>query len=119
MALVVPVTLDLTGDRSVMLITWDLTTADHTGHPVAWFDWADRSIAFIGSTWSTAVAALEGSNDGTNWVPITDVQGTAITKTGSNGIEAAVELTRFVRPRLSTVGTLAVVQAQLIMRKGY
>jgi hypothetical protein len=114
-----PTTLDLTGDRSVMLITWNLTQLDHTGDPVAWYDWADRSITFIGATWSTAVAALEGSNDNTNWVAICDVQGAPITKTGSNGIETAVELTRFVRPRLSTVGTGSVVAAQLIMRKGY
>ncbi len=114
----VPTTLDLTGDRGVVMVTWPLTTADATGDPVAWYDWADRSITFIGATWGGAVAALEGSNDGTNWVPITDVQGTAITK-NVNGIEAAVELTRFVRAKLTTGGTSAVVSAQLIMRKGY
>lgn len=109
-------TTDLNGDRSVMMVTWTLTSADATGDSVAWCDWADRSVTFTG-TWGGATAALEGSNDGTNWVPITDVQGTAITKT-ANGIEAAVELTRFVRSKLTTAGSGATITAILLMRKG-
>ena len=111
-----PTTLDINGDRSVMMITYTLTTADHTGDAVAWCDWADRSVTFTG-TWGGATAALEGSNDGTVWVPISDVQGTAITRT-ANGIEAAVELTRFVRAKLTTPGSGATVTASIIMRKG-
>lgn len=110
-----PTTLDLNGDRSVMLMSWTLTTADHTGDAVAWSDWADRSVTFVG-TWGGAIAALEGSNDGTNFLPITDPQGTAITR-NVNGIEAATEITRFVRARLSTPGSGATVTAQLLMRR--
>jgi hypothetical protein len=112
-----PTTLDINGDRSVMMITYTLTTADHTGDAVAWCDWADRSVTFTSSAWGGATAALEGSNDGTTWVPLTDPQGTAITRT-ANGIEAAVELTRFVRAKLTTAGTGATVTASIIMRKG-
>lgn len=112
-----PTTTDLNGDRSVMMISWDLTTADHTGTAVAWCDWADRSVTFVGTNWGGSTVALEGSNDGTTWLPIADPQGTAITRT-ANGIEACLELTRFVRARLSTTGTAAVVNATLIMRKG-
>ena len=115
MATVTPTTTDLNGDRSVVLITWALTTANADGAPVSWTDWADRSITFVG-TWGGATAALEGSNDGTNWVPITDPQGTAITKT-ANGIEAATEITRFVRPNLTTPGTGATISATLLMRR--
>ncbi len=107
---------DINGDGSVMQVDWTLTTADHTGDAAAWSNWADRSVTFVG-TWGGATAALEGSNDGTNWVPISDPQGTAITR-NTNGIEACLELTRFVRARLSTVGTGATVVATLIMRKG-
>ncbi len=111
-----PTTLDLNGDRSVMLVTWPLTTADHTGDAVAWSDWADRSVTFTSAAWGGSTVALEGSNNGTDFVPITDPQGTAITRT-SNGIEAATEITRFVRARLTTVGSGAVVSAQLLMRR--
>jgi hypothetical protein len=109
--------LGKSADDSLVLVTWPLTTADHTGDGVAWGEWADRSITFVSAAWGGATAALEGSNDGTNWVPLADPQGTAITRT-SNGIEAVLELTRFVRARLTTPGTAAVVSAQLLMRKG-
>ena len=40
---------------------------------------------------------FQGSNDGTNWHPLNDVTGTHINLTAA-GIEAAVELPRYVRP---------------------
>lgn len=103
-------------DDDVVMVTWPLTTADPTGDAVAWAEWADRSVTFAG-TWGGATAALEGSNDGTNWIALADPQGTAITRT-ANGIEAVLELTRFVRAKLTTVGAGAVVSATLLMRKG-
>lgn len=108
------ITTDLNGDGSVTMAVWPLTTADHTGDALSWADWADRSVTFAG-TWGGATAALEGSNDGSTWIPLADPQGTAITKT-ANGIEAVLELTRFVRPRLSTVGAGATVSATILMR---
>jgi hypothetical protein len=107
-------TTDINGDGSIMMAVWPLTTADHTGDALSWADWADRSVTFTG-TWGGATAALEGSNNGTDWIALADPQGTAITKT-ANGIEAVLELTRFVRPRLSTVGSGAVVSATILMR---
>jgi hypothetical protein len=109
-------TTDLNGDQSVVLATWSLTSADHTGDALSWCDWADRSITFAG-TWGGATAGLEGSNDGSTWIALADPQGTAISKT-ANAIEAVLELTRFVRARLTTVGAGATVSATLLMRKG-
>jgi hypothetical protein len=109
-------TTDINGDGSVFMAVWTLTTADHTGDGISWCDWTDRSATFISAAWGGSTAALEGSNDNTNWVPITDPQGTAITRT-SNGIEAATEITRFVRARLTTPGTAATVTATLLMRR--
>jgi len=109
-------TTDLNGDDSVVMAVWALTTADHTGDALSWCDWADRSVTFTG-TWGGATAALEGSNDGSTWVALADPQGTAITRT-SNGIEAVLELTRYVRARLTTVGVGATVSATILMRKG-
>lgn len=107
-------TTDLNGDRSVVMAVWNLTTADHTGDALSWADWADRSVTFTG-TWGGATAGLEGSNDGTTWVPLADPQGGAISKS-ADAIEAILELTRFVRPRLTTVGTAAAVKATILMR---
>lgn len=118
MAIVAPVYTKLgkSDDDKLVLVTWDLTTADTTGEAVAWAEWADRSIAFTG-TWGGATAALEGSNDGSTWIALADPQGTAISKT-ANAIEAVLELTRFVRAKLTTAGAGATVSATLLMRKG-
>ncbi len=109
-----PTTTDINGDRSSMLITWTLTTADHTGDPVSWADWADRSVMMTG-TWGGATAVLEGANVAT-YLSITDPQGNAIS-TNADKLEACTEVTRFVRPRLSTVGSGATVVVTLLMRR--
>ena len=111
----VPSPLGAADDNKLVLVTWPLTTADATGDAVAWAEWADRSVTFTG-TWGGATAALEGSNDGTNWVPLADPQGGAISKS-ANAIEAVLELTRFVRAKLTTAGSGAVISATLLMRK--
>ena len=107
-------TTNINGDGSIVMAVWNLTTADPTGDALSWADWADRSVTFTG-TWGGATAALEGSNDGSTWIPLADPQGTAITRT-SNGIEAVLELTRYVRARLSTVGAGATIAATIMMR---
>jgi hypothetical protein len=120
----------ISGDDKVVMLNWILTTADHTGAAAEWCQYADRTITFVGThganiwgagtaagNWGGAVAALEGSNDGTVWQQLADVQGTAISTSAANKIETAVELTRFVRPRLTTAGTAAVVACTLVMRK--
>jgi hypothetical protein len=115
MATVTPTVTDISKDGTVIMITWALTSANADGAPAEWCSFADRTATFTG-TWGGATAALEGSNDGTNWLPLADVQGTAITAT-SNKIEMAVELTRFVRPNLTTAGSGAAVSATLLMRR--
>lgn len=103
-------------DDKVVLVTWALTTANADGGPIAWSEYADRSVMITASAWGGATCALEGSNDGTTWVALADPQGTAISK-NANAIEAVLELTRFVRPNLTTPGSGAVVTATLLMRK--
>ena len=110
-----PTITDIGGDGSVKLFTYALTTADHTGTGLEWAQWADRSVTFTG-TWGGSTAGLEGSNDGTTWIALADPQGSAISKT-ANGIEAVLELTRYVRPRLTVVGTGAAVTASILCRR--
>lgn len=104
----------LTGDFA--LITWDLTTTDHTGDAAEYPDYADRTVQFIATAAGSATAKLEGSLDGTNWVSLADPQGNEISKTAS-GIEAVLEAVRYVRPRLTTPGTAAVWKVILYVRK--
>jgi len=116
MAVVSPTVDDVTGNGDVFKFTWDLTTADHTGSPVKWATWADRSIMFTSAAWGASTAAIEGSNDGITYVGLADPQGTAISKT-TNAVEAVLELTHYMQPRLTTVGSGAAVRVTLICRR--
>lgn len=87
-----------------LMLTWTLLTAtpDGRGVDVSGFDkinWQAVTGAAGGAT-----LAFEGSNDGTNWYPLTKVGGTtAATLTASGGAEVN-EHPMFVRPNLTTVG---------------
>lgn len=116
MALVIPTTTDISGDGSVRKFTWTLTTADHTGAAVDWCQWADRSVLFQSVAWGAATAVVEGSNDGIVFVGLADPQGTPIAKT-ANGIEAVLELTQWVQPRLSVVGAGATIVVSMVLRR--
>jgi len=97
--------------------TWTLTTADHTGEAVELPMASDRTIQFTdtSSSWGSASASLDGSLDGVTYFILTDPQGNAITKT-DDALEAVLENVRYIRPRLSTVGTGASVKCVLMSR---
>lgn len=116
MAVVQPTVQDIEGDGSVQLITWNLTTADHTGAAINGSRWADRSVIFQSVAWGGATAAVEGSNDKSVFIALADPQGTAISKT-ANAIEAVLELTQWLQPRLTTVGTAAAVTVSIVARR--
>ena len=116
MALIKPTVTDCSGDGKVMLFTYDLTTADHTGYDIEWSKWADRSVTVTSAAYGGASASIEGSNDGTTYVILADPQGGAITK-NANAVETVLELTRFVRPRLTTVGSGAAVRVSILCRR--
>lgn len=94
---------------------WDLTTANHTGAILELPGAPDRSVQFAG-TWGSATIALEGSNDGTNFVTLTDPAGTDISATEGSPLFAVLANVRYLRPRLTSVGSGAAVTAVLVSR---
>jgi hypothetical protein len=111
-----PAITDLGPD--VKKFTWALTTADPTGGPIhpRFTDFADRTVYFLG-TWGGATAVWEGG-DGSTYLTLTDAQTVAISKT-ADGIETAIEVPEYSRPRLSVVGAGATVTATCIARRGF
>lgn len=99
---------------AIYCASWALTTAnaDGRGVPVAGFktfNWQAVATNVGGS-----VLAFEGSNDGTNWYPLTKVGGsTAATASASGGAETN-EHPLFVRPNLTTAGAAAVWTVTLV-----
>lgn len=56
----------------------------------------DRSIQITGTP-NSATAVIQGSNDGTNYVTLNDLQGNALSFTAT-GLKGIAELVRYIRP---------------------
>jgi len=85
---------------SCRVITWTGLLNGDDGEPVKLVFAPDRSIQFFGTFGTGGTIVLEGSNNGTNYVVLTDPQGNNISKT-AEGIEMVTELTLWVRPRVT------------------
>lgn len=117
MATVNPTVTPIAGSNGkAYKFTWVLTTADSTGAPVHanFVEYADRTVYFLG-TWGGATAAWQGG-DGATWLPLTDPQGNAISKT-ADGIETVTEMPESSRPALTAVGAGATITVTLIARR--
>lgn len=107
-----------TGDGSVVQFNWALNTANSDGAGIEMVEWADVCFSFTSSSWGGAVAAVEGSNDGTNWLPLSNAAGgTAASTSAANKLFTIIERPRYIRPNLTTPGAGAVVTAIATLRR--
>jgi len=72
---------------------------------------------YFSGTFGAATVAWQGG-DGTVWLPLTDPQGNAISKT-AEGIEVVTETPETSRPILTAVGAGAAIKVTLIARRSY
>jgi hypothetical protein len=98
------------------VISWTPLANGDSGSPLEMPGSSIRSVQFTGTFGAGGTIVFEGSNDGTNYVTLTDPQGNAISKT-SAGIEAILELTRYVRPRVSAGDGTTSLTATLLVRR--
>lgn len=98
------------------VITWASLANGDSGSAVEMPGSAVRSVQFTGTFGTGGTIVLEGSNDGTNYVTLTDPQGSAISKTAA-GLEAIEELTRYVRPRVTAGDGTTALNAYLVVKR--
>ena len=99
------------------IVKWlTLTTTNDEGEAFEMPSASDRSIHIIGTFGSGGTVHLQGSNDGTNWIALTDPQGNAITKTATF-VEMVTELTRYVRPFVSAGDGTTDLDAFLLVKR--
>lgn len=103
------------GDDS-HLISWSGLLNGDDGSPVEMPGSSDRSIQFVGTFGVGGTIQIEGSNDGTNYVVLTDPQGNNISKT-SAALEMVTELTRYIRPRVTAGDGTTSLAAYLLLKK--
>lgn len=96
-------------------VQWTLGQGD-VGLPSKTPTFSDRAVQFSGP-FGTASVTLEGTLNGTDYLPLTDPQGNAITKTVAS-IEAISENAWFIRPKVTGGdGTTAIVCTLLSRRE--
>lgn len=101
------------GSANGVLFQWDLQQGDD-GRREVHQDYADRSVQVSG-TFGGASVDIEGSNDGSNWSTLNDPQGNALTFSGGSRIEAILELSRYIRPKVTGGdGTTAILVSMLV-----
>ena len=95
-----------TRDPESYIVSWTGVTEsdtfkafDATEEPAA-AGAADRSVHITG-TLGGATVSLQGSNDGTNFVNLTDPQGNALTSLSDGTLEAITEMVRAIKPLAS------------------
>jgi hypothetical protein len=111
MANITPVSAKVPGIGNASTSTWTISTGD-TGLPASNAAYADRSIQVAGTIAGSTVT-IEGSNDGANYVGLTDTGGVALTFTAV-GLKQALQVTKFIRP-VVTAGTAAGLTVTLLM----
>ena len=120
MAIVAPTITDIAGDGSIVVMKWELTTADYEGAPVAFTQWADKTVQVEG-TFGGATCQLQGSNDLTNFQalrsPLSSTPLSITTAAGSAGLSQILEVTQVVKPILSAVGSGAALTVTLCCRR--
>jgi len=87
---------------SISVSAWKwvgLNQTDAQGAPLSISGLTDRSVSITG-TFGGATVVIEGSNDGTNYFTLNDLQASAISKT-SAALEGIAEIAKFIRPRIS------------------
>jgi len=98
-----------------IVVQWTPVTSADTCAAADIVDYADRSVQVSG-TFDSATVKLQGSNDGTNFVDLTDPQGNAISKTAA-ALEAVMELTAYTKPTFSGGGASQSLTVTMLCRK--
>lgn len=85
-------------DGGVVVLQWLNLAAGDTGKPVIAAQYADKTAQAIGD----GTVALEGSNDGSTWVPLTDTGGDVIALIAADGAMSVIrENPRYMRPAVT------------------
>lgn len=99
----------------VTSVVWTGLLNGDDGSPIDWVGYSDRSVQFTGTFGTGGSIQMEGSNDGTNWGILNDLQGSQIVKTAT-GIEGIAEVPRYVRPKVTAGDGTTSLTATLVLR---
>jgi hypothetical protein len=89
-----------TGNSRSLVIAWSAMANGDDGQPMPHSAYTDKSVQVSGTFGVGGSLRLEGSNNGTDWAPLSDPQGGSLDIVSAK-IKQVVEATRFIRPRVT------------------
>lgn len=113
---VTPTKLNYGPEPNVTVWTWALTTAAPEGEAIKFPQHADLCWQVEGTV-GGATVAIEGSNAGAVYAPLTNAAGGAAATFTAAGLKTTLERPLYVRPNLSAVGVGAEISVTLTARK--
>lgn len=102
---------------NVRLVVWTGLLNGDQGSPWEVGDFADYTIQIVGIFGAGGTIVFEGSNDGTTYFTLNDVQAAAISKTTA-ALEQVAEAPRYVRPSVTAGDGSTSLTCTLYARRG-
>ena len=103
-------------DAGWLMVDWSGLLNGDDGAPVQLPAYADRSVQVAGTFGVGGTIVIEGSNNGTNYVTLRDVLGSAISLTAAD-IKTVLDLPRYIRPRVTAGDGTTSLAVTLIVRQ--
>lgn len=87
-------------DNAYFEHSWTALLNGDDGRPISMGGLADKSLQVTGTFGTSGEVVIEGSMDKTNWVMLTDPQGTALSFT-AGGLSTILQNPKYVRPNVT------------------
>lgn len=101
MARVTP-TVSQNGDSNSVTARWPAVDGGDVCDPVELPNYPDKTLQISGVTVTSV--SFQGSNDGVEYFPLTDLDGNALTNLAAEGLKVIRENVKFIKP-VPTTGT--------------
>lgn len=111
----VPTAIEGHGQDTIQVLWETLTETNADGSLLKTPGRSDKSVHVVGNFGIGGTCVIQGSNDGTNWVTLTDPQGNALSFT-STGLEMIAENPLYIRPFISA-GTGVDLDVYLVAKR--
>jgi len=107
--------VEILGERTARA-TWTGLLNGDTGAPIDWGAYADRSVQVTGTFGAGGSVQMEGSNDGSNFVALSDLRGSALAVTSAK-IEQIEDCSYQFRPNVTAGDGTTSLTVTLFARK--
>ena len=99
--------------KNVVVATWAALVEDEDGNSIDIADHTIKTVQVTG-TFANETVTIQGSNDGSNWATLHDLQDNDLAFT-ADGLEAIQECPLYIRPSVGTGGGAGTVDVKVVI----